>query len=242
MNANRIGAAVALGALTFSAGVFQTALAEDPHSVSANIGAVSNYLWRGQTQTDNGPAIQGGFDYAHVSGFSAGTWVSNVDFGEGDETNYELDLYAGFGGKINDDLSYKLNLIYYAYPDGRDLDFSEIGASATYKWFTAGVAYTFYGQADDAKGAIDDEANYIEGDLYYSASVSVPLPYELALSIRGGYYDFRYNDGGNDYGHWGASLSRAAGDYGTVSLNVDQIARDTYDEDPKVWIGWNKTF
>lgn len=242
MKPKSIRAAVAVGTLAMSAGAFQTAMAEDPHSISANIGAVSNYMWRGQTQTDNQPAIQGGLDYAHQSGFYAGTWLSNVDFGEGDETNYELDLYTGFGGSINDDVSYDLNLIYYAYPDGRDTDFSELGASATYKWLTAGIAYTFYGQADDAPGVANTEANYIQGDLYYHAALDFDLPYELGLNLHGGYYDFRYNDGGNDYGHWGASISREAGDFGTFSFNYDQVGRDTYDEDPKLWIGWNKEF
>ena len=221
MKTQSISALAAAGLLVMGASASQIALAEGPHSVSANIGAVSNYIWRGQTQTDDKPAIQGGVDYAHSSGFSAGTWVSNVDFSdaEGNDVNYEWDLYAGFGQSITDDLSYKFNLIYYAYPDARDIDFSELGASLTYKWITAGLAYTFYGQADDAKGAIDDEANYIEGDLYYNASVNVPLPYDIGLTLRGGYYDFRYNDGGRDYGHWGIALSRAAGDYGTFSLN-----------------------
>ena len=240
MKTQSISALAAAGLLVMGASASRIALAEGPHSVSANIGAVSNYMWRGQSQTDGGPAIQGGLDYAHQSGFSAGTWVSNVDFG--DDTNYELDFYTGFGGSINDDLSYALKLTYYAYPDGRDLDFSEIGASATYKWLTAGVDYTFYGQADDAKGVADDEANYIEGDLYYHASLDFELPYELGLSLRGGYYDFRYNDGGNDYAHWGVTVSREAGDFGTFSLNYDQVGRDTYDDDPKVWVGWLKEF
>ncbi len=216
------------------------ACAEGPHTFSANIGAASNYIWRGLSQTDGGPAIQGGLDYGHASGFSAGTWVSNVDFGDG--TNYELDLYAGFNGSIHDNLSYALKLTYYAYPDGRDLDFAEFGASATYQWLTLGIDYTLYGQADDAPGVVDNEAAFIEGDLHYRASLDVDLPYELGLSLRGGYYDFRYNDGGNDYAYWGLSISRKAGDFGTFSLNYDQVGRDTYDDDPKIWVGWLKAF
>ncbi len=242
MNAQPTSAALALGAMTLGIGALQTAAAESPHSISANIGAVSNYIWRGQTQTDDQPAIQGGLDYAHETGLYVGTWLSNVDFGEGDSTNYELDLYGGFGGSVNDDFSYDLGLIYYAYPDGRDSDFAEIGASGTYKWVTAGVAYTFYGQADDAPGVADNEANFIQGDLYYHASLEFELPYELGLGLHGGYYDFRYNDGGNDYGHWGVSISREAGEFGTFSFNYDQVSRDTYDVDPKFWVGWNKEF
>ncbi|EXJ17224.1 TorF family putative porin [Imhoffiella purpurea] len=246
MNANPIRAAVVLGAVTMSAGAFQVALAEGegPHSVSANIGAVSNYIWRGQTQTDDQPAIQGGIDYAHSSGFSAGTWVSNVDFEDayGNDTNYEWDLYAGFGQSITDDFSYDLNVIYYAYPDARDSDFAEVGAGVSYKWLSAGIAYTFYGQADDVPGVDNGDATFDEGDLYYHAALDFALPYELGLNLHGGYYDFRYNDGGNDYGHWGVSVSREAGEFGTFSFNYDQIGRETYDDDPKIWIGWNKEF
>ncbi len=277
MKPKHISAALAVGAFTLSAGAVQAAMAEGPHSISANIGAVSNYIWRGVSQTQDGPAVQGGLDYAHSSGFYLGTWASNVDWNNdgapqdvtiaidpttqlpytdangnwtgvtsgsssSSSPTYELDVYTGFGGSINDDLSYDLNLIYYAYPDGRNNDFAEVGASGTYKWLTAGISYTFYGQADEAPGVASNKATFIEGDLYYHAALDFKLPYELGLNLHGGYYDFRYNDGGNDYGHWGASISRAAGDFGTFSFNYDQIGRDTYDEDPKLWVGWNKEF
>ena len=60
--------------------------------VYANVAASSNYFWRGITQTQDGAAVSGGIDYSNDSGFYAGTWVSNVDFGS--KTSYELDLYA----------------------------------------------------------------------------------------------------------------------------------------------------
>lgn len=259
MMVKQIGTAVALATLTMGAGAVQTAAAEDVHSFSANIGAVSNYLFRGVTQTDDKAAIQGGLDYAHVSGFYAGTWVSNVDFGDTEIATYDLndeiidietisspgyeaDFYLGFSKDINDDLSFDVNAIYYAYPDGKDLDLAELGASATWRWATLGLAYTVWGQANDAKGVENDEALFIEGDWYYYGSLDFNLPQDFGLSLFGGYYDFDYNDGGNDYGHWGLSVSREAGDFGTFSLNYEQVGRDTYDDDPKVWVGWLKEF
>jgi hypothetical protein len=249
-----------------------TALAQDPWSFSANIGAVSNYIWRGVSQTGDGAAVQGGLDVAHESGFYAGTWASNIDWDEGSseevtispvidpdtdmpvldeyglptytgETsgadpaspNYELDLYAGYDYAVNDDLSLGVSTIYYAYPDGREVDFWEIGASGTYKWITAGLAYTAWGEADD-------DAPFSEGDLYYYGSIDVALPYEFGLSLRGGYYDFDSKDGGVDYGHGGVTISKEAGDFGTFSFNYDQVGRDTYDDDPKFWVGWLKEF
>jgi hypothetical protein len=252
------------------------ALAEGPWSFSANIGVVSNYLWRGVTQTGGQAAVQGGLDVAHASGFYAGTWVSNIDWDEGssepvlgfvpvddngrpltdadgnfvvlgetagadsDSPNYELDLYLGFAGEVNDDFSYDLSAIYYAYPDGRYSDFAEIGASATYKWFTLGIAYTVWGEADDAPGVKD--APFTQGDLYYSGSVDIPLPYDFGLSLFGGYYDFDYNDGGNDYGHGGISVSREFGDFGAVTFAYEQVGRSSYDDEPQFWVGWSKEF
>jgi hypothetical protein len=263
-----------------------TAMAEGPWDFSANIGVVSNYIWRGASQTGDEAAIQGGLDVSHESGFYAGTWASNIDWDNGaqdvstdvtgfvpldengdpmlDENgnwvvqgtgagstggdpspNYELDLYAGYDFAVNDDLSFGISTIYYAYPDGRDVDFFEIGASGTYKWFTAGLAYTAWGEAEGdttIPGVSEDDATFREGDLYYYGSIDVALPYDFGLSLRGGYYDFEYNDGGNDYGHGGVTISKEAGDFGTFSFNYDQIGRNTYDDEPKFWVGWLKEF
>ena len=278
MKTQMLRTAAAAGTLAAASLVsMSTALAEDPWAVSANIGAVSNYIWRGVTQTSDGPAIQGGIDVGHESGFYVGTWASNVDWDNGSQDvatdvtgyvpldengnpqltedgnwmvmgtgtgstggdagpNYELDLYAGYDYAVNDDLSFGVSTIYYAYPDGRDADFWEIGASATYKWFTAGLAYTAWGEADD-------DAPFSQGDMYYYGSVDVGLPYDFGLSLRGGYYDFDTKDiGGVDYGHGGVTISKEAGDFGTFSFNYDQVGRDSYDDDPKFWVGWLKEF
>jgi uncharacterized protein (TIGR02001 family) len=231
-----------------SLGNGNAAEAQSPHSVSANIGVVSNYIWRGVTQTQNDPAVQGGLDYSHESGLYVGAWVSNIDWGTPDP-NYELDLYGGFGGSVNEDFSYDINTTYFAYPDGRDSDFWEIGASGTFRWVTLGLAYTVAGENEG--GLFDD------GDIYYYGSFEYSdLPYDLGISLRTGYYDFRHDretlaDGSEspsaDYWNYGASLSKAAGEFGTFSLNWDQNNGDPdspggYDDDPEFWVGWNKEF
>lgn len=50
------------------------------HSLTGNVGVVSQYVFRGLSQTDGKPAVQGGFDYAHASGFYLGTWLSNISW------------------------------------------------------------------------------------------------------------------------------------------------------------------
>ena len=101
-------------------------------SVSANVSFTSDYIWRGMTQSD-GPAIQGGFDYAAESGFYAGIWGSNVNFNDG--AGSELDYYFGYGfeaGAIGVDLGY----VAFDYPDNTTgLDFEEIVIGLSYADF-----------------------------------------------------------------------------------------------------------
>ncbi len=255
MNTRKLTALYAGSAIVATAlAVPVTAQAESPHSVTANIGVVSNYMWRGTTQTGDDAAVQGGLDYAHSSGFYAGTWASNIDWGDGGA--YELDVYAGYGGNINEDFSWDVNAIYYAYPSSntRDSDFSEIGLSGTWKWFTLGVAYTIYGANDD--GLFDN------GDIYYYGGFEYgELPFGLSFEAHAGYYDFTNGDVAYDtvtvngidfdrtetadYWGFGASISKEAGDFGTFTFAWDQNNGKTevgYDTDPKVWVGWNKEF
>lgn len=85
-------------------------------SFTANASATSNYIWRGLTQTTNEAAVQGGIDYAHESGFYAGTWASNVNYGAGDVYSYEHDMYFGFSGE-SDGIAYDFGYLYYNYDD-----------------------------------------------------------------------------------------------------------------------------
>jgi uncharacterized protein (TIGR02001 family) len=105
------------------------AIASSPaigQQVQGNVSLATDYIFRGVTQTDNGPAISGGFDI-EGDGFYAGVWGSSVDFS--DDTTMELDLYGGFTTSAG---GFDLDLggIYYAYPDspsaGGDQNFVEL--------------------------------------------------------------------------------------------------------------------
>lgn len=244
-----IAGALLTSPLALLANTEPTTAEASPHSISANLGVVSNYIWRGVTQTDDGPAVQGGLDYSHSSGFYAGVWASNVDFNDDDAPNYELDGYLGFGGTIIPNLDYNLKAIYYAYPDAdgafKDYDFSELGGNLTYMGFTLGLDYTIWSE-------LNEDVPFAQGDIYYHAGFEYgDLPFGLGLGLRVGYYDFRHDDPAAmgesaDYWNWGLSISKEAGDFGTFSLNYDQNdgADEAYqlDDDPKVWVGWLKEF
>ena len=111
-------------ALALLAGGFTAAapIATAEGEFSGNVALTTDYVWRGVSQNNENPAVQGGFDYANGA-FYAGTWASIVDFGG---ANMELDLYGGFAGELDGGLSWDVGVIGYIYPDTDDLDFVEI--------------------------------------------------------------------------------------------------------------------
>ena len=90
--------------------------------LSANIGLATEYVFRGISQTSEGPAVQGGFD-ATCGMFYAGVWASNLDWGSNDNrnvANIEMDWYGGV--KFNTGrIAWDLGVIYYTYPRGLDV-------------------------------------------------------------------------------------------------------------------------
>ena len=101
------------------ASVAAPALAQDapasPITVTGNVTAVTDYRFRGVTQTNKHPAIQGGATIAHSSGFYVGGWGSSIDQGTAAGANAELDLIAGYS-KTFDGLTVDGGLLYYYYP------------------------------------------------------------------------------------------------------------------------------
>ena len=91
-----------------------------PGEVSANVALVSDYIFRGITNTDHNPAIQGGLSYSVDVGLPyaqpyAGFWGSNVDFDDGGEATVELDFSFGLTGTVAG-VEWDLGGLYYAYP------------------------------------------------------------------------------------------------------------------------------
>jgi uncharacterized protein (TIGR02001 family) len=90
---------------------------------SFNVGLTSDYRYRGISQSRLEPAINGGADYAHSSGFYLGAWASSIkwikDVGGG--ADVELDIYGGYKGEITKDLTYDVGVLGYVYP-GNDLN------------------------------------------------------------------------------------------------------------------------
>jgi uncharacterized protein (TIGR02001 family) len=149
--------------------------------LSANVGLVSQYSFRGIAQSNENPALQGGFDISHSSGLYAGVWASNVDFNDGDEAHIETDLYAGYANTV-DKFSYDLGVIYYAYPgadSSLDYDYWEGKFELGYDFDIFSATAALYYSPDFFAGS---------GDALYSMlGVDVPLPADFSLSGHVGY-------------------------------------------------------
>lgn len=143
-----------------------------PHTFTYNVGLYSQYVFRGLTQTAYRPAIQGGADYSHSSGFYVGTWGSNInwltDSGNWHEGSLEWDIYGGFKNTIGDTgIGYDVGLLNYVYPGtktvaGKSNAFFtdpytlEAYAALSWKWIQAKYSYAI----TDAFGAKNSDGTY----------------------------------------------------------------------------------
>ena len=83
--------------------------------VSTTVNVTSDYTFNGVSQTGNDPALQASLDYAGTDGFYAGVWASTVDFGSGEDTNLELDAYAGKFFQLEEKIGLDAGIAYYTY-------------------------------------------------------------------------------------------------------------------------------
>jgi len=151
MNKTLLSAALAAACILPQIAAAQSAPAS-PHTLTGNLGFVTDYRFRGISQTFEQPAIQGGVDYSHASGFYVGTWASNVYGGASAQPlgvayfngSMEWDFYGGFKFEVAKDLMLDVGLLYYWYPGakwanpGKDkYDNTELYIGASYKWLSA---------------------------------------------------------------------------------------------------------
>ncbi len=96
----------------------QTKPAEPDYTLAYNVGATTDYRFRGISQSRLDPAVFGGIDFAHKSGFYLGAWASSIKWIKdgGGNANAEIDLYGGYKGSLGD-IGYDLGALAYVYPN-----------------------------------------------------------------------------------------------------------------------------
>jgi len=178
----------------------------------SSISFVSDYIWRGQTQTWGKPAVQAGIEADHASGFYAGFWGSNVSSHWLPNANLETDWSLGFRNSFATDFKYDVGGTYIYYPEGdfgkttfpyskSKLNSLELYGSLGWKWFTVKGGYMptkFYGWNTNNSGVTSVAANApsfpgdvnagvkpggdTSGSYYYMASASYDVVPNLNLA------------------------------------------------------------
>ena len=137
-----------------------------PISIDAEIGAFSDYRFRGISLSGKDPQLTAELSVSHESGFYVGAWASNVDADlDGSGDNVEVDWTVGFSrdiGTINVDVG----AAYYTYIERSGLNYIELygnlGVPVGPATVTLGVAYA---PKQDNLGGADNTYVSISGDL-----------------------------------------------------------------------------
>ncbi len=224
-NKNLLSAALAT---TLMAGAITTVQAAP--EISGNVALTSDYRFRGISQSDESPAIQGGFDIAWDTGIYVGTWASSVDFDSNDgyDGSLELDYYAGWASDITDNISVDVGYMYYSYPgdNGAEGDYQEL--------------YLKVGVLGGTLGAVYSDDYYAEtGKFYYlSGDYSFPLGEMFSLDLHAGYGDVEKNGGffssdTDSYVDYSAGISASwlAVDWSVAYIGTDLDKDDVFGTD-----------
>jgi uncharacterized protein (TIGR02001 family) len=202
-----------------------------PFKVAGSVGIVSDYRFRGVSQSDKELAVQGGFSVTHESGLYVGTWGSNLSgWGTFGGANMELDLYAGYklpvgGGALD------VGATWYMYPGGFDnTDFVEpyvkLSGTAGPVNLLAGVAYApkqqalgsyFANGAQAATGIYSNEGDKND-NLYLWGDISSGIP-TTPLTLKG---HIGYSNGNKGLGPFATSVA-PTGEYVDWMLGADFV-------------------
>lgn len=181
-------AALALVALAAPAHAADSATADAPeYTLTANVTLASQYRYRGLMQTNNKPAIQGGFDFTHASGLYLGNWNSSVSWlndGNSDvSAPVEMDFYGGYKGNLALDVPFDLGVLQYYYPGDYPSGYTSPDTTELY----AGVGY---------------------GPFMFKYSVAMTNLFGFADSKYSQYFDL---SGNFDTGFWGLTVNAHVG-------------------------------
>ncbi|WP_295391129.1 TorF family putative porin [uncultured Thiodictyon sp.] len=256
MNKPRIRTAFTLGTLVVATlGTTSLVAGESPHSLTANVALTTNYLYRGISQTNNGPAVQGGFDYTYVPwSIYAGAWASNVD--SSTASGYYTNTVAGQTviSNANDPTATYVPLNAAGYSGAAmELDlkagwaptFGKLGVDLGYlryqyprtqvtvnntNEYHLGLSYDILGYATPKFTAnYSDNFFGLRGSWYYDLTIPVNLPYGFTLTGHYGWTRFNNsvnNGGAYSYDDYSVGLTHEV--YKGVMLTASWVDRDKH--------------
>lgn len=201
-----LAAALAAAAAVPGLASAQAAAPASPHTLTGNMAIVSDYRFRGISQTYVQPAIQGGIDYSHAGGFYIGNWNSSVSgWSYPSGGGIEMDLYGGFKKGFGD-LTLDVGLLQYYYPKAvtatgaEKFDTLEGYIGLSWKWLSVKYSSTL----TDYFGFNSNSTATTNGDSKGSGYLDITASYEVApkLTLVGhygmqtikNYSAYEYND------------------------------------------------
>jgi uncharacterized protein (TIGR02001 family) len=198
-------------------GIAQAQAAES--TLSFNAGVVSDYRYRGISQSRLEPAVQGGFDYADKSGFYVGAWGSTIKWikDAGGDANVEIDLYGGYKGTVGD-VSYDLGFLRYEYSGnklGNVAGFVNANTNEVYGAATVGPFTLKYSHAlSNLFGFVNSKNSY-----YVDLSGTFDLGSGFSLVPHVGYQSIK-NNGAYSYTDYSLTLGKDLGNGLTATAAV----------------------
>ena len=214
--------AVTLAALT--SGAATTALAqpkapEPEFAISGNFALVTDYRFRGVSQSNEEPAAQGGFDLTHRSGLYLGTWASNVSQWANTGGSMEIDVYGGFRGTLpTGEIGYDVGLIEYIYPGN-----TAAPKQGTTEWFV-GVSkgpfsYKFYRSSGNWFGNPGSS-----GSTYHDLNAAYGLNDQITITAHAGRQDVKGTTAPSpDFTDYSIGVSIALPDSYTIGLKFTTV-------------------
>jgi len=216
-----------------------------PHTLTGNMAIVSDYRFRGISQTYVQPAIQGGIDYSHASGFYLGNWnssVSGLSYPTGG--GIEMDLYGGFKKSFGD-FAFDVGLLQYYYPKavtptgGEKFDTLEAYLGVTWKWLSAKYSSTltdYFGVNSISTASTNGDSKgsgYLDFTANYEVAPKFTLVGHYGMQTVKNYKPLEYNDWKlgvtYDMNGWllGAAYIGTDADETIYVLNGKEIGKDT---------------
>lgn len=213
-----------LAALAVSALAPVSAYAEDS-SLAFNVGVVSDYRYRGISQTRLKPALQGGVDYSY-GGFYVGAWASTIKWikdAGASKGSVELDIYGGYKGAISEGLGYDVGVLTYQYVGNKlgdvagfaNANTTEVYGALTFGPATAKLSYAL----TDTFGNVDSEGSY-----YFDLSAGFDVGAGFMLTPHVGYQKI---ENGNLYSYADYSLTLSKDIVPGLTASLAAVATNT---------------
>jgi uncharacterized protein (TIGR02001 family) len=173
--------------------------------LSGAVGATTDYLYRGVTQSDGQPAVQAAVQVDGARGWNAGLWASTVDLNRDGSRGYELDLHATQTWMLDNDWSAAVGLTHREYGgESRVLDYDHDEVNASVSWqerVTASVAW--------APNASMYFRGPVRGQTFaWELNVQQPLDANWSVFAGAGLYDLT-DLVGERYTYWSAGVTFA---------------------------------